>query len=106
MSGHGVAAAAACFGAAAIFGADPAAFAATDPLVAFGAAAEAGETKRIPELMSDKWLADTTLFGSVSDVMDGVAAWREAGIRTPLLVPSSAAGNQMKALEEMFAAYA
>ena len=73
---------------------------------AIAAAVEAGETKRIPELMSDKWLADTTLFGSVSDVMDGVAAWRDAGIRTPILVPSSAAGNQMKALEEMFAAYA
>ena len=73
---------------------------------AIAAAVEAGEAKRIPELMSDKWLADTTLFGSVSDVMDGVAAWREAGISTPILVPSSAAGNQMKAFEEMFAAYA
>ena len=73
---------------------------------AIAAAVEAGEKDRIPSLMSDKWLADTTLFGSVSDVMDGVAAWREAGIRTPILVPSSAAGNQMKAFEEMFAAYA
>ena len=73
---------------------------------AIAAAVAAGEADRIPSLMSDRWLADTTLFGSVGDVMDGVAAWREAGIRTPILVPSSAVGNQMKAFEEMFAAYA
>ena len=73
---------------------------------AIAAAVEAGEADRIPSLMSDKWLADTTLFGSVSAVRDGVAAWREAGVRTPILVPSSAAGNQMKAFKEMFAAYA
>ena len=73
---------------------------------AIAAAVAAGEAERIPSLMSDKWLADTTLFGSVSQVMEGVAAWREAGISTPILVPSSAAGNQMKAFEEMFAAYA
>jgi alkanesulfonate monooxygenase SsuD/methylene tetrahydromethanopterin reductase-like flavin-dependent oxidoreductase (luciferase family) len=56
-------------------------------------------------LMSDRWLADVTLFGSVSEVRDGVAAWRLAGVRTPILVPSSATGNQMKAFEELFAAF-
>lgn len=65
----------------------------------------AGDNDRVPELLSDKWLADTTLFGSVSQVRDGVAAWREAGITTPILVPSSAAGNQIKAFEELFAAF-
>ena len=34
-----------------------------------------------------------------------MAAWREAGITTPILVPSSAAGNQIKAFEELFAAF-
>ena len=29
----------------------------------------------------------------------------DAGLRTPILVPSSAAGNQMKAFEELFAAF-
>jgi hypothetical protein len=39
-------------------------------------------------------------------VRDGVAAWCEAGITTPILVPSSAYGNQLKAVEEIFAAFA
>lgn len=60
---------------------------------------------RIPELLSDRWLADTTLFGSVDKVREGVEAWFDAGIRTPILVPSSARGGQMKAFEELFAAY-
>jgi len=56
--------------------------------------------------MSDRWLADATLFGSAGQVRDGVAAWREVGVSTPILVPSSASGNQLKAVEEIFAAFA
>ncbi len=56
--------------------------------------------------MSERWLADATLFGSAAAVRDGVAAWRETGVSTPVLVPSSASGNQLKAIEEMFAAFA
>jgi alkanesulfonate monooxygenase SsuD/methylene tetrahydromethanopterin reductase-like flavin-dependent oxidoreductase (luciferase family) len=59
----------------------------------------------VPKYLTDKWLADNTLFGPAARVRDGVAAWREAGVHTPILVPSSAAGNQMKALEEVFAAF-
>jgi len=73
---------------------------------AIGEAIERGETDRIPELLSDRWLADTTLFGTAKQIREGVEAWRDAGIRTPILVPSSAAGNQMKALEELFDAFA
>ena len=64
-----------------------------------------GGTTAVSDCLSDRWLADTTLFGSVSKVREGVEAWVDAGIKTPILVPSSAAGNQMKALEEIFAAY-
>jgi hypothetical protein len=64
-----------------------------------------GRQSEIPALMSDRWLADATLFGSASRVRDGVAAWREAGVTTPILVPSSAAGNQLKAVEEIFSAF-
>ena len=32
-------------------------------------------------------------------------SWRAAGVHTPILVPSSAAGNQLKAIEEVFAAF-
>jgi alkanesulfonate monooxygenase SsuD/methylene tetrahydromethanopterin reductase-like flavin-dependent oxidoreductase (luciferase family) len=54
----------------------------------------------------DRWLADCTLHGSATDVREGLEAWREAGLRTPILVPSSAAGGQLQAFEELFAAFA
>ena len=55
--------------------------------------------------MSDKWLTDNTLFGPVSHVREGVEAWFDAGITTPILVPSSANGNQMVAFQEVFASF-
>ena len=64
----------------------------------------AGE--RVHELVSERWLGDVSLFGSATEVRDGVLAWREAGVTTPILVPSSAAGNQIKAFEELFAVFA
>ena len=64
-----------------------------------------GRRDDVPKYLSDKWLADNTLFGPAAKVREGVAAWRAAGVRTPILVPSSAAGNQMKAIEEVFAAF-
>jgi hypothetical protein len=77
-----------------------------EEMEAVEAALAARDRDRIPGLLSDRWLADTTLFGTATMVRDGVAAWREAGVRTPILVPSSASGNQLKAFEELFAAYA
>ena len=64
-----------------------------------------GRRDDVPKYFSDKWLADNTLFGSAAKVRDGVVAWQAAGVHTPILVPSSAAGNQMKAIEEVFAAF-
>ena len=64
-----------------------------------------GRRDDVPKYLSDKWLADNTLFGPAAKVRDGVAAWRAAGVHTPILVPSSAAGNQIKAIEEVFAAF-
>ena len=66
----------------------------------------AGRRDDVPKFLTDRWLAETTLFGPAAKVRDGVAAWRAAGVHTPILVPSSAAGNQMKAIDEMFAAFA
>lgn len=60
---------------------------------------------KIPSLMSDKWLSDVTLYGTAAEVREGVEQWYAAGVRTPILVPSSATGGQMKAFEEMFAAF-
>ena len=64
-----------------------------------------GRREDVPKCFSNKWLADNTLFGPAAKVREGVAAWRAAGVRTPILVPSSAAGNQMKAIEEVFATF-
>jgi alkanesulfonate monooxygenase SsuD/methylene tetrahydromethanopterin reductase-like flavin-dependent oxidoreductase (luciferase family) len=65
-----------------------------------------GRRDDVANCFSDKWLADNTLFGSATQVRDGIEAWRDAGVRDPIIVPSSAAGNQIKALEEVFAAFA
>jgi alkanesulfonate monooxygenase SsuD/methylene tetrahydromethanopterin reductase-like flavin-dependent oxidoreductase (luciferase family) len=56
--------------------------------------------------LTDAWLADVTLFGPPQRVREGLEAWYDAGIRTPIIVPSSAAGNQLKAIDEMFATFA
>ncbi len=64
-----------------------------------------GRGDDVPKYLSDKWLADNTLFGPAAKVRESIAAWRAAGVHTPILVPSSASGNQMKALEEVFAAF-
>ena len=73
-------------------------------MAALAKATDRGERERLPSLMS--WLEDVSLFGSAAEVREGVEAWLEAGVRTPILVPSSAAGNQIKAFEELFAAFA
>ncbi len=57
---------------------------------------------RVPACLSDRWLADTTLYGSASEVREGIEAWFDAGIKTPIIVPSSASGGQMVALDEFF----
>lgn len=73
---------------------------------AIEAALAEGRTGDVPKCFSDKWLADNTLFGPAAKVREGVEAWREAGVRDLIIVPSSVAGNQIKALEEVFAAFA
>jgi alkanesulfonate monooxygenase SsuD/methylene tetrahydromethanopterin reductase-like flavin-dependent oxidoreductase (luciferase family) len=65
-----------------------------------------GRNDDVTKYFSDKWLADNTLFGPASRVREGVEAWQAAGVHTPVIVPSSAAGNQLKALEEIFTAFA
>ena len=60
----------------------------------------------IPRYLTDRWVADNTLYGPGSKVRDGVAAWQAAGVNTPVLVPNSLNGNQLTALDELFAAFA
>ncbi len=76
-----------------------------DEMQAIRAAIAAGEREKLPSLMSDRWLREVTLFGSAAEVRDGLEAWYAAGVNTPILVPSSVAGGQLKAFEELFAAF-
>ncbi len=64
---------------------------------------ERGE--KLAELMGERWLKDVSLYGSAKEVREGYEAWLDAGLRTPILVPSSAKGNQMVAFEELFATF-
>jgi alkanesulfonate monooxygenase SsuD/methylene tetrahydromethanopterin reductase-like flavin-dependent oxidoreductase (luciferase family) len=59
---------------------------------------------KIPQLMSDRWLQQVTLYGTAAEVRDGIEAWYDAGVNTLIVVPSSAHGNQIVAFEELRAA--
>ncbi len=77
-----------------------------DEMAAIETAIAEGRKDDVPNCFSDRWLADNTLFGSASKVREGVEAWHDAGVRDLIIVPSSAAGNQLTALQEVFAAFA
>ncbi len=76
-----------------------------DEMRAIEQAQRDNDIARVPSLMSDRWLRDVTLFGTRADVLEGLEAWYAAGVRTPILVPSSASGGQMKAIDEVLAAF-
>ena len=66
------------------------------------AALSDGRRDDVAACLSERWLADATLFGSASKVRDGIEAWFDAGVKTPIIVPSSASGGQIQGLEEFF----
>jgi alkanesulfonate monooxygenase SsuD/methylene tetrahydromethanopterin reductase-like flavin-dependent oxidoreductase (luciferase family) len=76
-----------------------------DEMLAIRKAIASGDDKRIPELMSERWLSEVTLYGSPSEVRDGIEAWYAAGVNTLIVVPSSSRGNQMVALQELIDLY-
>ena len=43
----------------------------------------AGRTDQVADCLSDRWLADTTLFGSATKVRDGIESWFDAVSRHP-----------------------
>jgi alkanesulfonate monooxygenase SsuD/methylene tetrahydromethanopterin reductase-like flavin-dependent oxidoreductase (luciferase family) len=77
-----------------------------EEMEAIEAALERRDRDAIPGLMTERWLSDSTLYGSLSEVREGLEAWFAAGMKTPILVPSSTSGGQMKAFEEILAAFA
>lgn len=76
-----------------------------EEMAAIERAIDQGRNDDVPTYLTDRWLADCALFGPANKVRDGIAAWRDAGVRTPIIVPSSAAGNQLKAFAD-FATFA
>ena len=64
-----------------------------------------GRNADVPSYFSDKWLEDNSLFGPAAKIKERVQAWQAAGVKDLIIVPSSAEGNQMKALEEVFATF-
>jgi alkanesulfonate monooxygenase SsuD/methylene tetrahydromethanopterin reductase-like flavin-dependent oxidoreductase (luciferase family) len=60
----------------------------------------------IPHYLTDRWVADNTLYGSAAKVRDRLAQWYAAGVNTPVLVLNSINGNQLTALGEIFDAFA
>ncbi|MBV9585958.1 MAG: LLM class flavin-dependent oxidoreductase [Alphaproteobacteria bacterium] len=76
-----------------------------EEMSAIETALAAGRTDEVPRYLTDKWLADVTLFGRAAKVRDGIEAWREAGVRTPCIVPLSADDDQNTALAQAFAAF-
>ena len=71
--------------------------------VAAGLGARDGDA--VLAAMSDRWLDDCTLSGSVSRIRDGIEAWFDAGVAAPIVVPSSTSGGQAKAFAELFDAF-
>ena len=67
---------------------------------------EAGNYDDVPNYLTDQWLADTTLFGPPAKVREGIEAWFDAGIKTPIVVPSAVIGGQFQAFSEVFALFA
>ena len=55
--------------------------------------------------MSDRWLDNCTLSGPAARVREGIDAWFDAGVTTPIVVPSSTSGGQAKAFQEVFELY-
>ncbi len=77
-----------------------------EEMEAIEAALARGDREALPGLMSERWLADCTLFGTRKQVFEGLEQWYAAGVKTPIVVPSSTKGGQVKAFEELFAAFA
>lgn len=76
-----------------------------DEMLAIRGAIAEGREDRIPSLMSDRWLREVTLFGSVAEVREGVEAWYASGITALVLVPSSTKGGQLVAFQELIGAF-
>lgn len=65
----------------------------------------AGDRDGLANCMSDAWVDDCTVSGTVDQVREQFAAWRSIGVE-PIAVMSSTSGGQLTAVRELFDAYA
>lgn len=77
-----------------------------EEMAAVAAAVQAKDNDAVIAAMTDEWLDDVTLSGSASRVRDGMEAWFDAGVTTPIIVPSSTSGGQAKAITELLQTFA
>ena len=76
------------------------------PLPALSLAAVPGRRRATLDLareIDNRGYPGSTLFGSAAQVREGIEAWYDAGIKTPIIVPSSVNGGQFQAFDEFFA---
>ena len=76
-----------------------------EEMAAVTVALEARDKDAVMAAMSDRWLDDCTLSGSADRVREGVDAWFDAGLTSPIIVPSSTSGGQATAFAEVFEAF-
>ena len=62
------------------------------------------DAEQIKAAMPDRWVADVCLYGTPTQVREGIEAWYDAGI-VPVCFPSSTAGGQLKAISELVGAF-
>lgn len=68
------------------------------------AAMAKGDKAGVTAAMTERWLSSATIYGSAGEVRERTEGWLDIGV-TPILVPSSTSGGQMRAIEELFAAF-
>jgi alkanesulfonate monooxygenase SsuD/methylene tetrahydromethanopterin reductase-like flavin-dependent oxidoreductase (luciferase family) len=73
-------------------------------MLAVEQAIASGNGTGLAAIAGDAWLGDVTLYGSANKVREGLEAWFDAGVDTPVLVPSSTKGGMAKAAQELFEA--
>jgi alkanesulfonate monooxygenase SsuD/methylene tetrahydromethanopterin reductase-like flavin-dependent oxidoreductase (luciferase family) len=76
-----------------------------EEMLAIRQALSHNEMEKLPDLMSERWLRQVTLYGTAAEVREGVEAWYDTGVKTVIVVPSSARGNQMVAFQELIEAF-
>jgi alkanesulfonate monooxygenase SsuD/methylene tetrahydromethanopterin reductase-like flavin-dependent oxidoreductase (luciferase family) len=72
-----------------------------EEMQAMADAVAAGQSDRVPSLMSDRWLNDVCLYGAAKKVREGVEEWNAVGVKTLILAAYSTKGGQRKAFEEV-----